>query len=308
MAQIDDSDPSGSPHQQQGSPRQCALAVVDPSRLFREGLLGILQPSQFRVVSASPTIDGAFAQLRGQVVDMVLFSHDQHQDLHTLLASIRLLREQGMLAKVVLLLPFCTTPDLIAAVVSGVDGVVLKDISGERLISALDLVMHGQDVLPLGTMAEIFARLPGMTRPAVPPVTEAARLVAVPATLTTLPPIPAPVSLPAMDGASRSASLSDRERQILQCLVEGYANKLIARRLNIAEATVKVHIKGLLRKINVSNRTQAAIWALNQNVTVQSRDEVGRDEVGPRPPRSLSGVDLLVAAAQDVPAECLHHA
>lgn len=304
MAQVSDGDPVGFPSQHQGSPRQCSLAVVDPSRLFREGLLGILQPSQFRVVSASSTIDGAFAQLRGQVVDMVLFSHDQHQNLHALLASIRLLREQGVLAKVVLLLPFCTTPDLIAAIVSGVDGVVLRDISGERLISALDLVMHGQDVLPLGTMAEIFARLPGMARPAVPPVIEAARLVAAPAALTAPPPAPAALGLPAMDGASRSASLSDRERQILQCLVEGYANKLIARRLNIAEATVKVHIKGLLRKINVSNRTQAAIWALNQNVAAQGRDEAEHE---PPPPRSLSGVDLLVAAAQDVPTGCLHH-
>ena len=68
---------------------------------------------------------------------------------------------------------------------------------------------------------------------------------------------------------ARGLGLSERETQILQCLIEGYANKLIARRLDIAEATVKVHIKGLLRKINVSNRTQAAIWALNQSFTAQ---------------------------------------
>jgi two-component system, NarL family, nitrate/nitrite response regulator NarL len=55
--------------------------------------------------------------------------------------------------------------------------------------------------------------------------------------------------------------LSTRETQILNCLRQGAPNKAIARRLDVAEATVKVHIKAILRKIGVANRTQAAIWA-----------------------------------------------
>jgi two-component system nitrate/nitrite response regulator NarL len=58
-------------------------------------------------------------------------------------------------------------------------------------------------------------------------------------------------------------ALSDREIQILICLVDGSPNKVIARALGIAETTVKVHVKGLLRKVRASNRTQAAVWALN---------------------------------------------
>ncbi|WP_181832707.1 helix-turn-helix domain-containing protein [Bosea caraganae] len=61
-----------------------------------------------------------------------------------------------------------------------------------------------------------------------------------------------------------SRSLSAREMQILQCLVRGQSNKMIARNLDIVEATVKVHIKAILRKIHVQNRTQAAIWAVNR--------------------------------------------
>ena len=57
--------------------------------------------------------------------------------------------------------------------------------------------------------------------------------------------------------------LSPREQEILQALVTGASNKLIAIRLGITEATVKVHLKTLLRKIDVNNRTQAAIWAMN---------------------------------------------
>jgi two-component system nitrate/nitrite response regulator NarL len=60
----------------------------------------------------------------------------------------------------------------------------------------------------------------------------------------------------------RQTELSDRENEILGCLVSGHSNKTIARKLDIAEATVKVHVKGLLRKMQVSNRTQAAVRAL----------------------------------------------
>jgi two-component system, NarL family, nitrate/nitrite response regulator NarL len=56
--------------------------------------------------------------------------------------------------------------------------------------------------------------------------------------------------------------LSEREIQILDGLVKGHANKVIARTCDITEATVKVHMKSILRKIQVANRTQAAIWAI----------------------------------------------
>jgi len=58
--------------------------------------------------------------------------------------------------------------------------------------------------------------------------------------------------------------LSAREHGILHCLIEGDSNKIIARKIDIAEATVKVHIKALLRKIRVNNRTQAAVWGMSQ--------------------------------------------
>ena len=56
--------------------------------------------------------------------------------------------------------------------------------------------------------------------------------------------------------------LSQREAQILDGLVKGHANKVIARTCDIVEATVKVHMKAIMRKIRVNNRTQAAIWAM----------------------------------------------
>src|SRR3546814_4975603 len=63
--------------------------------------------------------------------------------------------------------------------------------------------------------------------------------------------------------ARGAQNLSERGSEILECLVQGASNKMIANRLNITEGTVKVHMKSLLRKIDAANRTQAAIWALN---------------------------------------------
>jgi two-component system, NarL family, nitrate/nitrite response regulator NarL len=62
--------------------------------------------------------------------------------------------------------------------------------------------------------------------------------------------------------------LSDREKCILNYLIEGESNKSIARKIEIAEATVKVHVKAILRKIRVQNRTQAAIWAMSNGSSI----------------------------------------
>ncbi|WP_456726792.1 LuxR C-terminal-related transcriptional regulator [Bradyrhizobium sp. USDA 3397] len=69
--------------------------------------------------------------------------------------------------------------------------------------------------------------------------------------------------------------LSPRQKSILRCVVEGDSNKCIARKIDIAESTVKVHVKAILRKIGVHNRTQAAVWGinneLNENENAHSR-------------------------------------
>jgi len=63
--------------------------------------------------------------------------------------------------------------------------------------------------------------------------------------------------------------LSQREEQVLQGLVKGHSNKIIARTCTITEATVKAHMKSILRKIRVANRTQAAIWAMGNGFSTE---------------------------------------
>ena len=78
------------------------------------------------------------------------------------------------------------------------------------------------------------------------------------------PAVPAAqTEVPTFDHMPRK--LSHREMGILRCLMQGEPNKIIARQFDITEATVKVHIKAILRKICVRNRTQAAVWAHNHS-------------------------------------------
>lgn len=75
-------------------------------------------------------------------------------------------------------------------------------------------------------------------------------------------------------------ALSPRESSILQFLQEGASNKLIARRLELTEATVKVHLKSILRKIRVKNRTQAAVWAIARNGSGRAPSQVKSSATG----------------------------
>src|SRR5215471_3166875 len=69
--------------------------------------------------------------------------------------------------------------------------------------------------------------------------------------------------------------LSVRERSILNCLIDGYSNKAIARKIGISDATVKVHVKAILRKARLRNRTQAAIWAISNGLFLSASQENG---------------------------------
>jgi two-component system nitrate/nitrite response regulator NarL len=80
---------------------------------------------------------------------------------------------------------------------------------------------------------------------------------------------------PTNDTATRAHNLTSREVEILMRLMEGESNKVIARKLDIAEATIKIHVKSILRKVRVKNRTQAALWATAHLITPSSACEGG---------------------------------
>lgn len=129
---------------------------------------------------------------------------------------------------------------VLAALMAGMDGCVVKNISADALVQSLRLVLIGERVFPTQHLTALLTRRD--------PEEEAS--------------------------ATWRKGLSPRETQILRCLVGGDSNKVIANRLGTAEQTVKVHLKSLLRKIGATNRTQAAVWALNNGVTEEDSKTV----------------------------------
>ncbi|MBD2749518.1 response regulator transcription factor [Microvirga sp. BT688] len=121
----------------------------------------------------------------------------------------------------------------------GVTGFCLTTSGPEVLINSVELVMLGESILPFEVVRSLMERAPQPDNQLV------------------------------QDDSLAQAKLSDltacklsaREAEILGCLTKGEANKVIARRLDITEATIKVHVKAILRKIGATNRTQAAMWA-----------------------------------------------
>jgi two-component system nitrate/nitrite response regulator NarL len=135
-------------------------------------------------------------------------------------------------ARIVMLANDFAVDSLRDAMNAGADGYLMKDVSPEALIQSLELVMMGEKVFPTNLASMLL-------------------------------------DMSAITPQHSIRGLSPREQEILQALVTGASNKLIAIKLGITEATVKVHLKTLLRKIDVNNRTQAAIWAMNNGFTAE---------------------------------------
>jgi two-component system, NarL family, nitrate/nitrite response regulator NarL len=224
--------------------------LVDANNLFREGLRRILSTTVFRVAKVAAVIDEIPLQtLRGS--RQLLFLVGAADDNATTAATVGRLKAQNPTARVVVLSDRCELDDALAVLRAGADGYLLKQISCDALIKALDLVMLGVTILPAfnrmaGELGETYCH-------------DAPKLAA-PPNATNVPPTRS-TTVMSLEHAPRR--LSDRETGILRCLMSGDSNKTIARQFDIAEATVKVHIKAILRKIGARNRTQAAVWAHN---------------------------------------------
>ena len=205
-----------------------ATLLIDRSLLFREGLKVLLRNSQFVICGEATSVEHA-RELRATIPDvkLILINIGMGAAIGSAITELRELLPE---ARTVVLTDELNMNDLMTALEAGTDGYLLQDLSPQALAQSLGLVMLGEKVLPTRLAQVLVGDLGSSYR-----VTRATSVV----------------------------GLSDREAQILRCLVNGDPNKVIANRLDITEGTVKVHLKGMLKKINVSNRTQAAIWALH---------------------------------------------
>jgi two-component system, NarL family, nitrate/nitrite response regulator NarL len=229
-----------------------ATVLVARNNLFREGLLLILRTTAFRVCKVAPTIDDL--SLRSTRTSRpFLFLIGTGGDHAVTVPTVERLRKQNPSARIVVLSDRCELNDALAVFRAGADGYLFERVSRDALIKSLNLVMLGGTILPATLMRLVGEdhEMDSEDDPAVPA---------------------AQTEVPTFDHMPRT--LSQREMGILRRLMEGEPNKIIARQFDITEATVKVHIKAILRKINVRNRTQAAVWA--QSHLRKARSSVNR--------------------------------
>ena len=206
---------------------------IDRNRLFREGLRRILIDSPFVIQGEAPTIEDGVKQISSLKPNMIIvdpggFSNGALDDLIHNAATL------SPKPRVVVLTDKVGMASLANALDAGASGYLLKDMSTEALTQSLRLVLMGETVLPTD-LAHLLINNRFIVSHNGTPV-------------------------------NGSGGLSGRETEILACLVNGASNKAIANQLDITEGTVKVHLKGILKKIRVQNRTQAAIWAIQNGV------------------------------------------
>jgi two-component system nitrate/nitrite response regulator NarL len=231
--------------------RRVSIVVIDKSALFRAGLKHILAGTRFRVMADYPTLgDLPNNAINGKLCVLLIGLDSEGATAVFPQLSSLALPEQNRL-RVILLTEVLRVNEVIAAIEAGADGYLVKaEISPETLLKSLELVLEGNITITQG--------LTKLLRSGV-------QLDGIPAVNCRESVSSNGYALPDSDVAQTDdfRRLSIRERTILSHLMQGASNKEIARTLNIAEATVKVHVKSLLRKIRVANRTQAAIWAMD---------------------------------------------
>ena len=213
------------------------VLVVDDHPLLRRGLLALLgaQP-QLRVVGEAA--DAGEAQRRAAALQPDVILLDNHLPGVRGVDALPGLREAAPQARVLMLTVSEDEQDLAAALRGGARGYLLKTEDSDALVASIVRVMRGES-------------------PVSPQMTD--KLVAA---FQALPAggVQADESPPA-DSADPIDTLSPREREILAQIARGASNKEIGRALDIAETTVKIHVQHILRKLNLSSRVKAAVYA-----------------------------------------------
>jgi two-component system, NarL family, nitrate/nitrite response regulator NarL len=203
------------------------VCLVSSNDISREGMALILDKEGFNVLSSWESVDELESEKSVTDFITILDCGSLSSQLGTV-ESARISLPNSRLVVVSEQFDLKTVIDCLSA---GVHGYIIKSTRSTRMLAALRLVALGEKVVPsdfVDTVSEC-----GIER----------------AICTDF------------DQEVEEAKLSPREMDVLCCLMAGYANKVIARKLEVCEATVKVHVKAILRKLHVHNRTQAALWA-----------------------------------------------
>lgn len=208
------------------------LLLVDDQNLFREGLSTLLSVHEdLRVIGEATNGLEAIEKTRELRPDVVLMDL-RMPEMGGAEATREILKAGGPAPKILVLTTFDDDDEVFEALRAGAAGYLLKDSPSERLVEAIRTVARGESFLEPSITAKVLAELQRAERPA-----------------------------PAAEGKAGIEPLSERELAILRLVAEGLPNKAIARRLHLADGTVKNYVSSILSKLQVADRTQAALRA-----------------------------------------------
>lgn len=211
------------------------ILLIDDHSLFRSGVRFLLQRQpDFDVVGEAA--DGLEGVKRAKALEPDVILLDLNMPGLSGLETLRLLMQDLPDCAVVILTVSEEAEELGQALRDGARGYLLKNIDAESLTAAIRRAAQGVPVIDEPMTSKLVAQFRASTEPS-----------------------------PAPEPAHR-AHLTAREMDIVQCLVRGESNKVIARNLDVAESTVKIHVQNILKKLNLSSRVQVAVYAVEHGL------------------------------------------
>ncbi len=208
------------------------VLLIDDHTLFRLGLKNLLERSGIDVVGAASTGHEGLKIVHEADPDVVLL--DMRMPDMDGLSVLKKLREDGIEVPIAMLTTSSEERDLVESLRNGAQGYLLKDMDPEDLVAALRRIVDGETVVTPQLAGTLARALTGKIEE---------------------PEEETPLS-----------ELTPRETEIIEHLAEGQSNKVIARELGITDGTVKLHVKAILRKLNVRSRVEAAVIAVEQGL------------------------------------------
>jgi two-component system, NarL family, nitrate/nitrite response regulator NarL len=257
--------------------------LVGPDALLREGLARILSAADFRILASASGVDDPVLNSFPQEQSVLLIIDVSH-DFDRALGQIETFKQRYRTGRVAVLAHQHQLTEMVSAFRVGANAYLVKVATCDTFIKSLELIMLGVTLLPPEILNFISDRQnDSHNGHAAGHIGHAAdeddaddghgdddgggddgEMVGTEVGTNEHAP---------QAKTSYTPALSCRQQSILGCLIQGDSNKTIARKMAIAEATVKVHVKAILRRIRVHNRTQAAIWAMSNGPFISAKDD-----------------------------------
>jgi DNA-binding NarL/FixJ family response regulator len=211
------------------------VLLVDDHQVVRRGLRTFLEV-QDDIEVVGEAADGAEGVARAEELRPDVILLDVKMPGTDGIEALRLMRERGVAARVLVVTSFTEQRTVVPALRAGAAGYVYKDVDPDALAGAVRSVHAGHVLL----QPELAAALLSDDAPA----------------------------------AGRGGTLTEREREVLGLIADGRSNREIARALHLSEKTVKTHVSNILLKLDLADRTQAALWAVRNGFAPQAREEL----------------------------------